>query len=150
MTGTPMWCYPMGNSLFSLDFSQIEYRILCGLAGQQDKLDALYEGRDLYCEFGTKLFKRTITKADHNERQFSKAEGILSCGYGKGKDKAASQAKAKGFDFSRAITDAPVDEYRRTHPDVVRFWARMDAALPYINRFGDHQIEGTPLIFSDK
>ena len=44
----------MGNSLFSLDFSQVEYRILCGLAGQQDKLDALQAGRDLYCEFGTR------------------------------------------------------------------------------------------------
>src|ERR1017187_1828511 len=150
MTGTPMWCYPMGNSLFSLDFSQIEYRILCGLAGQQDKLDALYEGRDLYCEFGTKLFKRTITKADHNERQFAKTEGILSCGYGKGKDKAATQAKAKGFDFPREVTDATVDEYRRTHPAVVKFWAQCDGALPRIAAGDSFNIAGTPLTFSDK
>ena len=140
----------MGNSLFALDFSQVEYRILCGLAGQQDKLDALAARRDLYCEFGTRLFKREITKADRAERQFSKTEGVLSCGYGKGKDKAATQAKAKGFDFPRAVTDATVDEYRRTHPHVVKFWATCDQALPHIARGEDYHIPNTPLTFSNK
>ena len=140
----------MGNSLFALDFSQVEYRILCGLAGQQDKLDALAAGRDLYCEFGTKLFGRPITKADHAERQFSKSEGILSCGYGKGKDKAATQAKAKGFDFSREVTDKTVDEYRASHPHVVRFWKTCDGALDHIATGEDYKISNTPLTFSNK
>src|SRR5208337_834306 len=100
-TGIATWCSHMGNSLFALDFSQVEYRILCGLAGQQDKLDALALGRDLYCEAGEALFKRPITKEDYKERQFAKTECILSCGYGKGKDKACTQAKAKGFDLQR-------------------------------------------------
>src|SRR5208337_4962900 len=117
-TGIATWCSHMGNSLFALDFSQVEYRILCGLAGQQDKLDALSAGRDLYCEAATELFRRPVSKADYTERQYAKRECILSCGYGKGKDKAATQAKAAGYDFSRQITDASVDYYRRTHPRV--------------------------------
>ena len=139
----------MANSLIVLDFSQIEYRILCGLAGQQDKLDAMAAGRDLYCEMATKLFKRPITRADTNERQFAKTEGILSCGYGKGKDKAAAQAKAKGFDFPREVTDATVDEYRGSHSKVVQFWKTCDAALPRIANGEEFKIQGTPLTFKD-
>lgn len=132
----------MGNSLFSLDFSQVEYRILCGLAGQQDKLDALQAGRDLYCEFGTRLFGRTITKDDYRERQYSKRHGVLSCGYGKGKDRSASQSKADGYDFPRAITDRTVDEYRASHPHVVAFWKKCDEALPHIAAGEDYVTPG--------
>ncbi len=132
----------MGNSLFSLDFSQVEYRILCGLAGQQDKLAALQAGRDLYCEFGTRLFGRTITKDDYRERQYSKRHGVLSCGYGKGKDRSAAQSKADGYDFPRAITDRTVDEYRASHPHVVAFWKKCDEALPHIAAGEDYVTPG--------
>ncbi len=132
----------MGNSIFTLDFSQVEYRILCCVAGQQDKLDALQAGRDLYCDFGTRLFCRPITKADYNERQYSKRQGILSCGYGKGKDRSAAQSKADGFDFPREITDRTVDEYRASHPYVVQFWRKCDAALPHIAAGEDYIIPG--------
>ena len=132
----------MGNSLFSVDFSQVEYRILCGLSGQQDKLDALQQGRDLYCEFGTRLFGRQITKADFAERQYSKRQGILSCGYGKGKDRSAAQSKADGFDFSREITDRTVDEYRSSHRHVVEFWGKCDEALRHVAAGEDYVIPG--------
>jgi DNA polymerase len=139
------------NSLFAIDFSQVEYRILCGLAGQQDKLDALDSGRDLYCETAAALFKHPVTKAENPvERQFAKKECILSCGYGKGKDKAATQAKAAGYDFPREVTDGSVDYYRRTHPAVVKFWGRCDAILPYIADGGKCHLEGTPLTFSNE
>ena len=140
----------MGDSLFALDFAQVEYRILCGIAGQQDRLDALAAGRDLYCEAATELFRRPISKADYTERQYAKKECILSCGYGKGKEKAAAQAKAAGYDFSREITDASVDYYRLTHPHVVSFWKTCDTALNHIAAGEDYQIPNTSLTFSNK
>jgi hypothetical protein len=119
---------PPGHKFVIVDFSQIEYRILCALAGQTDKLEALREGRDLYCEFGTKLFGRTITKEDKIERYFAKRI-VLGCGFGTGKDKAAKTAQAEGFNFDRETTDKAINLYRAEHQSVIRFWLRCDNIL---------------------
>ena len=114
---------PEGKSFVILDFAQIEYRILCALAGQQDKLDALATGRDLYCEFGTKLFGRSVVKEDKTERFFAKVV-VLGSGYGTGKQKCADSARGLGLTLSREVTDKAIDLYREEHPGVCSLWRR--------------------------
>lgn len=139
---------PAGHKFVVVDFAQVEYRILCALAGQMDKLDALREGRDLYCEFGTKLFGRTITKDDKIERYFAK-KIVLGCGYGTGKDKAAKTAQAEGFKFDRSTTDRAIDLYREEHHKVVEFWDRCNGILQFIahNRGEEVSAVNIPVIF---
>lgn len=134
-----------GFEFFTLDFSQVEYRILCGVAGQTDKLEALAAHRDLYCEFGSRLFGRKITKADDIERQFSK-KIVLGCGYGTGKKKAAAVTKGSKFGGIAIETiEAAVDLYRSTHPRVVEFWRRCDSVLPILAAGGSGRLEGVPI-----
>jgi len=54
---------PPGFKIVDIDLSQIEYRVLCALARQTDKLEALRLGRDIYSELATKLFGHQVSKA---------------------------------------------------------------------------------------
>jgi DNA polymerase I-like protein with 3'-5' exonuclease and polymerase domains len=80
---------PPGHKLVIADFSQIEFRILLAHAGEHEKLQGFREGRDLYCEFGTKLYGREITDKDITERKLAKV-ACLGLGYGMGHKKFAA------------------------------------------------------------
>jgi|GEM_PF-3143812 len=74
-------CAPVGHQLVVGDSSNIELRTVMCLAGQWDVVEKIRNGVDLYCDFASRLFGRTITKADKAERQLGKvaciAEGQL-------------------------------------------------------------------------
>ena len=75
---------PDDNSmLVAGDSSQIEARMLAYIAGQDDLVEAFRQGRDVYSEFASDVYGRTITKADKVERFLGKT-CILGLGYGMG------------------------------------------------------------------
>jgi hypothetical protein len=119
---------PPRMKLIVSDFSQIEYRALCGLAGQQDKLDALAAGRDLYCEFSAELYSREITKADKVARNVGKV-GVLQCGYGSGAPKIRGSCWTKGLLVTMEVAEKMKAVYRDSHPLVVKFWDELNRAL---------------------
>jgi DNA polymerase bacteriophage-type len=69
--------------VINCDSSQIEARVLAWLAGQDDVVKAFAEGRDVYSEFATKIYKKPISKANPIERFVGKT-CILGLGYGTG------------------------------------------------------------------
>lgn len=77
---------PKGMVFVACDSSQIEARIVAWLAGQHDLLEAFRLGRDIYSEFATYVYGKTITKADKVER-FCGKTSILGLGYGMGWEK---------------------------------------------------------------
>lgn len=79
-------CAPKGWKVIACDSANIELRAGLTAAGQTDALAKIRNGVDLYCEFGTQKFKRVITKADAEERQFSKC-AVLGLEYGMGANK---------------------------------------------------------------
>jgi len=71
---------PEGHEIIACDSSQIEARTVAWLAGQEDLLEAFREGRDVYSEFASDVYGRTITSANYTERFVGKtcvAEGTL-------------------------------------------------------------------------
>lgn len=71
---------PAGQLLISCDSSQIEARMVAWLAEQHDLVGAFAENRDVYSEFASEVYGRTVTKADKIERFVGKtcvAEGTL-------------------------------------------------------------------------
>ena len=71
---------PEKQSLIACDSSQIEARMVAWVAGQDDLVQAFREKRDVYSEFASEVYGRTITKADKTERFVGKtciAEGTL-------------------------------------------------------------------------
>jgi hypothetical protein len=138
---------PPGYKLVVADFAQIEYRILCAIAGEKGQLEALRQKRDIYCEFGEHLYGRTITKADKDERQLSK-KVVLGCGYGLGPDKFFRSCQAEGLDIDLGMAQRAVKVYRRTHQEVTMFWRRCDSSLNFLSvpdgyqEIGPVRIEG--------
>jgi hypothetical protein len=126
---------PPGMKIVDIDLSQIEYRALCALAKQTDKLDALRAGRDVYSELATKLYGRTITKSDETakERNVGKT-ATLSCGFGSGVDGKTFQQNCRKSGLKIPIDDAvkAVAIYRQTHPRVIEFWKECDRVLRYL------------------
>ena len=94
------------------DLAQIECRMEMAFAGQFDKLEAFRQKRDLYCELGTLLFGRTITKEDVTERQLSKTI-LLQSGYGSGWLKILLTAKRLfGIDMDEQTARRFLSVYR--------------------------------------
>jgi hypothetical protein len=129
---------PPGYKVLSGDSSNIELRVVMALAGQMDVLDKLRNGVDLYCDFASKLFNRTITKADKAERQLGKV-AMLSLQYGAGAERfmdmvrlvARQDPTLKPIDLNRA--HEIVQLYRSVHHKVVALWRHCnDVILPDI------------------
>ncbi len=89
---------PPGRELFVADFNAIETRVLFWLADQQDGLDIFRNGRDIYNEFGTSVFRYEVDRKDPKfevEGKASKA-GVLGLGFGCGSAKFVDVALTLG------------------------------------------------------
>lgn len=108
---------PKPGCLFVIaDFSAVECRGIAWLAGEAGLLDSLAGGHDVYCEFASRLFKRTITPRDELERQIGKI-CILGLGYGMGASKFRLFCSLSGVDLEAAGVTAEycVELYRGTY-----------------------------------
>jgi len=124
---------PPGYKLVVGDSSNIELRVALACAGQEDALEKLRSGVDLYCDFASAIFQREITEADKPERFLGKV-AMLSLQYGAGymkfNDIVMQLAKQDiGFDEAARI----VELYRRKHYRVPQLWRYCDqVVLPNI------------------
>jgi len=118
-----------GHQVINCDSSQIEARVLVWVAGQNDVLSWYAEGRDVYCEFASKIYGRTITKEDKTERAVGKT-CILGLGYGTGWAKLQSTLKlAAGVEFDDQECKRLVGVYREVNDKVIQLWGACDNAL---------------------
>lgn len=128
---------PAGFKIVAGDLSQIEARITACLAGQTDLIDAFrrYDAipkkndgtdRDVYCEFGDKVYARKIFTADEKERFVAKT-GVLSLGFQSGANKFFESMQSFGVeDFTRQDAEAVVYTYRALYPQIVALWSKME------------------------
>lgn len=131
---------PPGHVLVIIDFSQIEARVLDWLAEQNDMVRAFAEGRQIYCEFASRVVghrirkpkktdSETLAKWYGNYRQLGKI-GILGCGYGMGVKRLLTYAKDTfGVDMNRSMGEKVIKTYRRTHAMVILFWKKLETAF---------------------
>ncbi len=115
-----------GKKLVIADYSGIEARKLAYLAKQKDLVQAFHKNLDIYCDFGRKIYGRTITKADKTERAVSKV-AVLGLGYQMGWRKFRDQAKKQyGLDISAELAQRIVATYRTAYSDVKEYWWRLE------------------------
>jgi hypothetical protein len=131
---------PEGYALVVADSAQIEARMTAWLAGHDELLEAFSQGRDVYSEFASTAYGRTITKTDKLERFVGKV-CVLGLGYSMGWAKFA-ETMLKGamggppVIFGHDIADALEvdlnafisDEYSRTRVE------KMPSRLPLAER----------------
>jgi DNA polymerase I-like protein with 3'-5' exonuclease and polymerase domains len=121
---------PEGYVVINCDSSQIEARVLAWLAGQNDVVTMFAEGRDVYSEFATKIYKRPISKADPVERFVGKT-CILGLGYGTGAKKLQHTLKTQppGAVIDEKEAKRIVSIYREENDRIPKLWNDCDKAL---------------------
>ena len=136
---------PEGHTVLVGDSSNIELRVIMAAAGQLDVVEKIRNGVDLYCDFASKLFSRTITKADVPERMLGKV-AMLSLQYGAGAERFQDMVRvtARSISALEPISIERAQEivhlYRGTHNKVVQLWKYCnDVVLPSIANGNDLQ-----------
>lgn len=139
---------PGGRQMYDADYSAVEARIVCWLAGQEDSLvlfrkyDALTKAGnkkaarefDKYVRMAAKIFAKDWHEVNSDERWLGK-QTILGCGFQMGTDKfydqcvdKAEQYGIRGISVTRELADASIEAFRSEHDKVQQLWWDADRA----------------------
>ena len=103
------------------DFSAIEARVIAWLAGEEWVLQAFREGKDIYCETASMMYKVPVVK--HGENGHLRAKGkvaVLACGYQGGV--GAMKAMDREGKIPEEELQSVVDAWRNANPKIVKLW----------------------------
>ena len=112
-------CFVGDPGLIVADFSQVEARALCYLAGDEPGLAVYLSGADPYLRMASLAFGEPVTDKKDKRRQAGKI-AELACGYGGGPDALLRMAKKNGVDLEAtgACPARLVEAWRDLHPAI--------------------------------
>jgi len=144
---------PPGHLLYVADLSNIEARIVAWLAGQDDLVDGFAEGRDIYSEFASEIYSRTITKQNDPLERFIGKTCILGLQFGMGYqrfiEQCAQGSKGPAVEFSIEKAKSIVASYRNKYYRISNFWKHVENKL-VSSMYDPTEIPyGPALIFKD-
>jgi len=117
-----------GYKLIVSDFSSIENRVTCWLAGDEESLKLFRKNMDQYKWFATKLYNG-ITYEDVNKHQRTHAKtAILGLGYGMGYTQFHKTCVSYGFDIDLYESKRTVQLYREIFHLIVTLWDKLYTA----------------------
>ena len=119
---------PERGALIVGDFSSVESRGLAWLAGEQWKLKAYHEGKDIYKVLAAEQFGVDYYYVSKDQRKFGKV-GELSCGYGAGPGAVQSFAEGMGVALTEQEASKIVRDWRGANTEITHFWEMLDRAL---------------------
>lgn len=122
---------PPGHVVLAADLAQIEARLTAVLARATPLIEAFAQGRDVYSEFASRVFKKQVTKADVQQRFVGKT-CILGLGFGMGEVVLRSTLRKDGLKFDLIECGRMVSTYRQTYPQIPALWKRVDALIPVL------------------
>jgi DNA polymerase len=124
---------PAGHLLYVGDLSNIEARMLAWFAGQDELVEQFRKGDDIYSNFATKIYGRSINKRDDPTERFVGKTAILGLGYGMGaaKFKLTLESGAMGPAMQIDETEAMnvVNTYRTSYERIPMLWSRLQELL---------------------
>lgn len=137
---------PEGHKIVGFDLSNIEVRVNLYIAGQQDQLDIISSGLDMYRDFGSKVFNTGYDDITKGQRFIAKT-AVLGLGFGAGHKvlcKAINLgAKQFGFDVDVDEKEAKriVDLYREINHKVKSAWYQGEDVLEAVrdNEYYDYE-----------
>lgn len=113
---------PAGYNIVGLDLSNIEVRVNLYLAGQDDQLDIIRNGLDMYRDFGSKVFGVPYDKIDTQQRFISKT-AVLGLGFGASAPVLRKAVKlGSGVDIGEEESKRVVEVYRAVNNKVANAW----------------------------
>ena len=136
-----------GSRFIVADFSAIEARVIAWLAGEQWRMDAFAEGKDIYCASASAMFGVPVVKHGINGELRQKGKvAELACGYG-GSVGALKAFGADKMGLTETEMQSIVDNWRASSPRIVQLWWDVDRAIKQTLRDGTtHRTHG--LMFS--
>src|ERR1035437_8854158 len=138
---------PSGSSLVVGDFAQIEARLVSWLAQEPKLMAAFTQERDIYSEFASMVYGRTVTKqTDPKERMFGKT-CILGLGYNMGWEKFQAKVKQDiGEEINEEEARRVVTLYRETYFNIPKLWKRAEALLPLMREGRRNSVPFAPFL----
>jgi DNA polymerase bacteriophage-type len=145
---------PEGKKLVAADLSQIELRVLAWLTDCKPMLQTFADNRDLYIDFGARMYGLSYDEVTKEQRQLAKP-AVLSCGYGSGGgkleyDESGDEVKTglwgyadrMGIEMSCQQAWDAVNKYRAEYAEVPRFWDAVMRNITELMQEGDAEIVG--------
>lgn len=136
----PMLIAPEGKDFICADFSAVEGRGLAWLAGQEDKLQAYREGKDLYKVAASGVYKIPYEEVDGGGKGVQRQVGKtceLALGFG-GSVGAMMRFNADKLGLTEPEMKNIVKAWRKTNDKIVEFWYELrDASLDAMRFPGD-------------
>lgn len=121
-----------GRRILDADYSAIEARLVCWLAGQDDAVNDYQQGVDRYKVMASLVFGVPVAKITGDQRFIGKT-AILGCGYGMGPARFFDQTKQMaeaigitGIKVTEPLAKKAVSAWRTKHDKVVKLWHRID------------------------
>lgn len=144
---------PPGYKVVDGDSSQIECRMVGGVARQWDLLEQFRNGEDVYCTFGSDIFGFPVIKGVHKDERFISKTGVLGLGFGVGPVKFRSEVKVKSeqelgkrVDIGMELASRVVSGYRTKYMWVKSKWRDYDEYLIKMQEM-DCLIQDGPVTF---
>lgn len=135
-----------GNALIDADFSAIEARVISWLAGEEWRLEAFRQGKDIYCESASQMFGVPVVKHGVNGELRAKGKiAELALGY-QGGVGALINMGALDMGLDEAELPDIVTRWRDANSRIKSLWYEMDnAAIEVIGCGGSATVRGLKL-----
>ena len=135
-----------GNVLIDADFSAIEARVISWLAGEEWRLQAFRDGKDIYCESASQMFGVPVVKHGINGELRAKGKiAELALGYQGG---TGALINMGALDQGLKEEELPeiVTRWRDANSKIRDLWYAMDrAAIDVIGKGGTAVVNGLKL-----
>ena len=129
-----------GSRFIVADFSAIEARVIAWLAGEEWRMKAFAEGKDIYCASASAMFGVPVVKHGINGELRQKGKvAELACGYG-GSVGALKAFGADKMGLTETEMQSIVDNWRASSPRIVQLWWDVDRAIKETLRKGTSQV----------
>ena len=127
---------PKSETLVCADFSSIEACGLAWMAGQENILEALIEGRDLYKIAAGDIYGKAYDDVTKDQRQVGKV-AVLALGYQGAKGAFNAMATGYGVKMKDEQVERIVKNWREANSHIVNWWYDLNrTALRAINTPG--------------
>lgn len=118
---------PTGRELIAADFSAIEARVVCWLAGDFANLEVYINGEDPYKLMASAIFNVPVSQVTKAQRELGK-RAVLGCGFGMGWEKFMATCEAQGQPVTADLAQRAVNAYRYKYAAVKAFWNDIEEA----------------------
>lgn len=109
------------------DFAAIEARVISWISGEKWRLEAFQNGKDIYCETASQMYKVPVVKHGENGHLRQKGKvAELACGYQGGI--GAMKRMDKGGSIPEEALQDVVDAWRAANPKILKLWRTCELA----------------------